>query len=99
MSVLAAAAGLVFGSSPVIASDFKYITYADDGTSYFGKVVAREGSTVVVRMKEVSLKGEKDVWNVAFDCDTSTIDGDPVEPETVGVDWMQFACGSVGGGL
>ena len=54
---------------------------------------------MVVRMKEVSLKGEKDVWNVAFDCDSATIDGDAVEPETVGVDWMQFACGSVGGGL
>ena len=90
--VLATTTSVAMGAAQVIGSDFQYINYADDGTSYFAKVVAQEGATIVLRMKKVTEQGEQDLWNIAVHCSEGTIEGDPVEPETVGEDWFNYAC-------
>ena len=92
LPVLAAAASLAMGGTPVIGIDFTYLNYDNDGNSYFGKIVTTEGETTIVRIKEVTSEGQADFWILAANCSNRTLDGDPLEPETLGEDWWLFAC-------
>ena len=82
---------------------YEFITDADDGTLYFGKQLGQVDDQVVVEFKVINDPQETEDYEFvsAFDCRErlyKDVDGGwlRADPDTVGIEWMDFACG-VGG--
>ena len=79
---------------------FDYITTADDGTSYFGKLVKRVSDTALldlVIVDDPDNNKETYKWRQAYNCadntyQTSDMKWISIPPKTSSVDLIKYAC-------
>lgn len=85
-------------------NDWEFITDAEDGTLYFGGERTTVGPTSVIEIKALNDPDEPDgkeyVFREAFNCQTNQVKGSEgwelVNPETVGSELFNYACGTGG---
>ena len=86
-------------------SQWDYIVDSEDGALYFGRNIRTyEGMTFIDMKTEADpagRNGDEYSWTSVFRCDAKTFksvsgDWEPVQTDTVGEEWMKYACKGVG---